>query len=237
MFNLKKKSMKKVILTLLALVAFTTLVSAQYKPSEGFTAEVNFCPLSANPIRIDYLKGRMFLGDKIAIRLGLSVNSLSNSTKVAGAALTDPIEETVNKSFVFGMFPGIEIHVGNYEKLSPYFGAEIDVAMKSASTTISNYNNVLNDKLEYTGIWSDLTNSAYTQVGFNLITGVDYYIYKGFYLGAEIGFGFLSTANKDIECAFTDAATSLKTSQTIPGAKLSNFGVNFNSAIRLGWAF
>ncbi|NTW34408.1 MAG: hypothetical protein HGB12_17605 [Bacteroidetes bacterium] len=229
--------MKKVILTLSALLAITTFVSAQYKPSEGFTAEVNFRPFNANPISINYLKARMFLSEKMAIRLGLSLNTTNSSTKVAGAALSDPIQETVNKFFVFGLYPGIEMHYGNYERLSPYFGAEINFEMKSASTTISNNGNIQNDKLECTGIWADNTNPAYTAVGFNLLTGVDFYVYKGLYMGAELGFGLSTFSFKEIKVSSTVAATSVTSTISTPGAKLSNFGVAFNPAIRLGWAF
>ena len=229
--------MKKLFLTLSVLFAFASLVNAQFKPTSGFSAEVNFRPLSANPIQINDLRGRMFLNEKMAIRLGLSVNSLSTTTNVAGAALTDPIEVTVNKCFVFGLTPGFELHLGDFEKLSPYVGAEFGIGMKSASTTITNVGNVQSNKVVCEGIWGDLTNPAYTQVGFNLLTGVDYYIYKGLFMGAEVGFGFTSTSFKEVNVSTTVAATSVTTTQTTPGAKASNFGVNFNSAIRLGWSF
>jgi len=231
--------MKKAILTLVAIVALTAFVSAQKKQSKGgdgsskfVSAEVNVRFIGA-PININYLKARLFLNKTMAIRMGLSLNTLSISSKVVAAGLPD--ETTKNKYFIFGLYPGFEMHVGKNEKLSPYFGGEIAFSLKSSSTTITNTGNVLNNKDECKNIWGDGTNPAYIQLGVNLLTGVDIYIIKGLYVGVEIGFGLGYTVNNDAEVS-TTRGTVIAT-VTTPGNKVTNIGVLFNPCLRLGWTF
>ena len=227
-------------LTLLFFVAFTSFVNAQKKQSKGsegsskfLSAEVNFRPLSVAPISINYLKARLFLNKNMAIRMGFSMNTLSNTTKVAAAGLPD--EETKDKYFVFGLYPGFEIHVGKNEKISPYFGGELAFSLKTSSTTITNAGNILNDKVVCKNIWNNNTNPAYVQIGLNLVSGFDFYLYKGLFMGVEVGFGFAYTINNDIEVSRTIA--NITNIVTTPGNKVANLGVNFNPAIRLGWTF
>lgn len=234
--------MKKVSLTLLALVAFVMISKAQYTAG-GITTEVNFRPFNANPIAVDYLKVRYFLSDKMAVRCGLSLNTMNEKSEVAGdltdnpgVTTNDATELTKNSCFIFGLFPGIEMHLGTNEKISPYVGAEIGFQMKSAKGSIANLNNDATQSVACKGVWTDGSNQAYTQFGFNLLTGVDVAIYKGLYMGAEFGFGYSSTSLKDVETSVTVAGVTT-TAPLVLGDNFGNFGVNFNSAIRLGWSF
>ncbi|MEI6696429.1 MAG: hypothetical protein WCO13_10190 [Bacteroidota bacterium] len=230
--------MKKTIFILMLVLGFTTIVSAQYKPSKGFDAEVNFRPFNANPISIDYLKVRMFLNEKMAIRLGFEFNSYSETNKVAiPAGSTNKVEQVTNNSyFIFGLHPGIEIHMAtDAERLSPYFGAELNFSMKSASTDITGVGNDPTKSGTVSGAWNGGTNPGYTIIGLNLLFGADYYIAKHIYMGAELGFGFQSASGKDI--VTTNVVSGVSTAVTNPGSSSFNLGVNFNSAFRLGWSF
>lgn len=223
--------MKKLFLAIIVL-AIAISANAQFKPSQGdFSAEVNFRPLSTNPIQVDYLKGRMFLNSDMAIRLGLELNSYSETSKSTNTANPPITEETTNKYMIFGLRPGIEFHMKGTDRLSPYYGAEIAFSMKSASTKITNFNKVDGSNVEVNGAWQDGSNMGYTMFGINLLFGADYYVAKHLYLGAEIGFGFFNYSYKDTE------VTSGTTTKTTPNGSDMNMGVNFNSAIRLGWAF
>lgn len=221
--------MKKLFLAIIVL-AIAISSNAQFKPSQGdFSAEVNFRPLSANPIQIDYLKGRMFLNSNMAIRLGFEFNSYSNTTKTDFSGIT---EETKSSYFVFGLRPGIEFHMKGTDRLSPYYGADLIFSTKSSSKEITNTGGTSGKTVKYEGAWDNTgTQAAYTMIGLNLVFGTDYYVTKNLYMGAELGFGFISTSYKDI--SYPSGTTTI----TIPGASESNLGVNFNSAIRLGWAF
>ena len=77
---------------------------------------------------------------------------------------------------------------------------------------------------------------GYTQIGLNLLFGADYYISKHLYLGVELGFGFNSTSYKDNTITVVIPNTTT-TPTTNPGSSAFNLGVNYNSFLRLGWAF
>ncbi len=229
--------MKKILLSLSMILVFVTFVNAQYKPSSGFTAEVNFRPFTSTPIQVNYLKARMFLSENMALRMGIELNSYGKTEKTVfnAGTPTQLTEETKSTYFIFGLNPGIEIHMQGTDRLSPYFGAELNISMKSASTDITNKGGVANKTEKYEGCWSDGSNAAYSIFGLNLLFGTDFYITKNLYLGAEMGLGFQSLSEKDI--TFTATTGGVSNSITVPGGSESNLGVNFNSAIRLGWAF
>lgn len=229
--------MKKLFLSLSMILVFVTFVNAQYKPTSGFTAEVNFRPFTATPIQVNYLKARMFLSENMAVRLGLELNSFGKTDKAVfnAGTPTELIEETKSSYFIFGLNPGIEMHMPGTDRLSPYFGAELNFSMKSSSTDITNKGGNANKTEKYEGCWSDGTNNAYSIFGLNLLFGADYYITKSLYMGAEMGLGFQSRSGKDI--TFTATTGGVSNSYKVPGGSETNLGVNFNSAIRLGWAF
>jgi len=233
--------MKKVFVILVMVLGLTTFVKAQYIPTSGFSAEVNFNPLSVSnsPISLDYLKARMFLNENIAVRLGFELNSYSEDSKsVSNPGPNQIVQETKSSYFIFGLHPGIEYHIKGTDRLSPYVGAEINFSMKSATSTITNYQNVSGESIKYDGGWDNAgtTNPAYTKIGFNIICGTDYYVAKHLYLGVEVGLGLSSTSYKDVTTTYTIPNTTI-TPTTTPGGSNTSVGVVYNSLIRLGWSF
>jgi len=241
--------MKRSFIILVMVLGISILVNAQkkkssddgssnYKPTTGFSAEVNFNPFNGgNIISINYLKARMFLSESMALRLGLDLNSYSETQNAVfnPGTSSEIVEETKNSFFVFGLHGGIEMHMPGTDRLSPYYGAELGFSMKSASTDITNQGGVEKKTLSCTGIWGDNTNAGYTRFGLNLFVGTDYYIAKHFYIGAEFGFGLQSTSNKDV--TVISSLASVSSTSTTPGSSAFNLGANFNSALRLGWSF
>ncbi|MEI8204011.1 MAG: hypothetical protein WCH34_13405 [Bacteroidota bacterium] len=241
--------MKKLVISMFIVLCAVTFVNAQdFKPSSGLTMEVNFLPANTTtPISINELKGRYFFNERMALRLGLLIN-MANHTwdNQYGVGGTAPIvvEEYKNKYFVFGITPGFELHVGDMERFSPYFGAELGLRFASSSASITNYGGTSGDKIELSGAniasiagtTINYNNIGATTISFNLLTGFDFYISKHLYMGAEIGLGFSSISNKDIELTRTIAGVSTTVTDPL-GDKFTNLGVVFNPAIRLGWAF
>lgn len=240
--------MKKTFFIFVMVLGITSLVNAQkkkttdagtsnYKPSSGFSAEVNFNPFTANPFTFNYLKARMFLSESMALRLGLDLNSYSETQNAVfnQGTSNEIIEATKNSFFVFGLHGGLEFHMPGTEKLSPYYGAEVGFVMKSASTDITNYNGVDKQTLSCTGVWGDGSNSGYTRFGLNIFVGADYYIAKHLYMGAELCLGLQSTSFKDQ--TIISSLASVSNTSTVPGSSAFNFGANINTAIRLGWSF
>ncbi len=237
--------MKKVIISLFIVFGAVAFANAQdFKPSSGLSMEVNFVPANTtSPISINELKGKYFFNDKMALRIGLLLNMQNNTwSNQYNVGTTNPIvvEEFKNKYFGFGITPGIEIHVGDMEKLSPYFGAELGIRFDSRSATITNFGGTVGNNWDISGSningTAALTTPGATTISFNAVTGFDYYISKHLFMGVEIGLGFSSTSNKDV--AITKTVSGVTTTTTDPlGDKSTFLGINFNPAIRLGWAF
>jgi hypothetical protein len=235
--------MKKLILSLLFVSAFAFIGFSQddgsFKPTSGFTAEVNFIPANTSmPISMDYLKLRMFMSENLAFRLSFNFNMHKENFKNSPEGPSNLARETQNKYTVFGIIPGIEMHLGDLPKLSPYVGAEIGFFMKSSKSKIDNYYNDVTNlyyTLESEGAWWDGNTTSeigYTQIDFNLLLGTDYYFSKHFYTGVEIGFGLTNTTSKEVKYSISGSET-----HTSPKQKAFDIGFKFQPSFRLGWAF
>lgn len=224
--------MKKRVLLLAAIAAavFTSNdVNAQdFKPAGGEkNIEVNFTPMGATPIAINNLRLRYFSSSDMAFRVGFAVTSTSNTTRTAtkNSQNADVELEDVSSSFGITINPGIEFHWEGTDRLSPYYGAELNF------TTISNKTET--QSLSATdAIQTGETTDGSTTFGLNLLLGADYYIAKSVYMGAEVGFGFSTMSEAD-----TENKPAVGAPTTTPGGSSFNLGPNFNSAIRLGFLF
>lgn len=232
--------MKKQVLFIAAFAAavFTTNeVNAQdFKPAGGEkNIEVNFAPLGSNPISINTLRLRYFKTSTMAYRLGFSLSMSSASTpdiKTVGvdneAELTDS-----ESSFGFSLNPGVEWHWAGTDRLSPYWGLELNFSTTSSSEIDEELDgstpNNLKDSYE-----SETTNAS-TTFGLNAVLGADWYFSKSIYMGTEVGFGFAATGVADQEQT-NPTGPKTKTAKT-PQTSTFNLGPNFNSSIRLGFLF
>ena len=215
----------------LVVVALALSASAQdstknFKPSQGaFNAEVNFKPFGSNPISLSYLRFRTFFQDNIALRVGALYTQNTD----------EPNEDTESRTSFFKIRPGIEFHYIGSNRLSPYFGFEFDVASRRSefrSVTTSGFNNNIIDVEVENASDTNGSNRAYNRIGFNFIVGADFYIAPKLYLGTEFGYGYQQTNYKNVIERLGGSIQSESNK-----AKSSEFGLNFNSAIRLGYFF
>ncbi len=236
--------MKKVLFFAVALITLSGVAQAQYKPTKGtFATELNFNPLGLivvnavnNTTVIDGpnfslpmgIKGRYFLSDNLAVRVGLDFNFESTTNHDFTDPGVSPEVETIEKNslFTFGIIPGIEYHFGNWEKTSLYCGAEIGIAMASAKRSEDDGT----DKTETKGA-STLGNSGFG-FAFNVFTGFDYYFTKNLFVGAELGLGLNTLSTGTVETTFNGVTVEDK-----DYSSSFNFGFYCEPAIRLGWKF
>ncbi len=239
--------MKKTILLSLATAA-TLTATAQKGPrdNDGFT---NLKPKACNVtaefglaggiINSDFklnegnsglLRGRYFLSNNLALRLGF--NLTSNGTKENVYSGTGALGYVRENNTLFLVNLGIEHHFKGTHRLSPYVGGDILIGVNSFNRTLENTNGttfVNNFNQEVKG-----PNSL--SFGIRGVFGADYYISKNLYLGAEAGLGFTST---------TAGETTITT--TIGGATTTNnfksTGTSFNfsptvvTGVRIGFVF
>jgi hypothetical protein len=214
---------------MIAFTFFALNAQESFKPTAGdFTAEVEFRPLSNNPINLSYFRGRIFTSDNFAVRTGLNVY-LKNQKSEPNSGK----DESKQSTFLLGIYPGVEKHFGDMKRLSPYIGGELGITYKSSKDTYTNNSGTSMTETVYTGIWSNGSERGFFSLGLNFITGVDFYFSKKIFMGVEMGFGLQNISYSEITIEQTgqdDETTSEKSSEM-------ELGVNFNSAIRLGFSF
>ncbi|MGN1263832.1 MAG: hypothetical protein ACI4TW_07320 [Prevotella sp.] len=101
---------------------------------------------------------------------------------------------------------------------------------------------------EISGAVYDATNNTmsdfgYTQIRAGVFTGLDFYLYKGLYVGTELGLKFKTTSYSDPEMTLTDNDPNAAAKDHVITTKWANNDSDtslkfyIEPTIRLGWAF
>jgi outer membrane protein W len=225
--------MKKLAI-LVGAIALTGSTFAQKATTDSpFSLEgqlgFNASTLSFNAPAIRF---RYFVADNIAARLTLGIGNSSETFNYyetedmnSGASGTE-----VNKEGGWNVAIGGEYHFAGTDRLSPYGGLDILIGGGSTTADWTNY-----DGLGYSADFTRAIEYKTSAFGVNLVAGADYYFAENFYLGMELGLGFISETEK----AGTDVTTigGVSVTSTSNEAKYSGFGNNFIGNFRLGWRF
>lgn len=225
--------MKKLAI-LVGAIALTGSTFAQKATTDSpFSLEgqlgFNASTLSFNAPAIRF---RYFVADNIAARLTLGIANSSETFNYyetentnAGASGTE-----VNKVGGWNVAIGGEYHFAGTDRLSPYGGLDILVGGGKSTNDWTNY-----DGFGYTADYTRAIEAKTSAFGVNLVAGADYYFAENFYLGMELGLGFMSETVK----AGTDVTTTggVSVTSTSNEEKYSGFGNNFIGNFRLGWRF
>jgi Putative OmpA-OmpF-like porin family len=228
--------MKKVILSMAVALACVTGAQAQKQTGGEKNIEVNFAPLGGNPVSMSGIRLRMFNSESSAIRIGLFVGGTSSETITQEADNDLDLLETMDtdKSFDFSIRAGYEMHFAGTDRLSPYVGGEIMFGSGSTTSEVQSQYVDNNDPQ----VMTTISKGGTSMFGVNLVAGVDYYIADALYLGAEIGFGFANSKDKENETTYENPMDGLEAStSTLDNTKSSSWGPNYQGTIRLGWLF
>lgn len=218
--------MKKFLLAL-AVLGTTICANAQetFAPAKGdFSTEIQFAPFSGSKIFSNgaVFQGRYFLTNKdaLVLEIGLSGTNEKTITDTQTGAYTSDY----NGKFKINL--GYQRHFYTYKRLDLYAGCKVGFVHDfAANKTLIDDNN-----------WSWDNNGTGNGFSAYALTGFDFYVYKGLYLGAEINVGFEDVLKSGYK---TKAVVAGKTEeQTIKGGghKLEG-GFGVNPLIRLGWKF
>lgn len=214
-----------------------------YLPAGGEkNLELMLAPLGGSPISMAGIKYRHFSAADKAMRLGVFVGFDNKATILQDEDSKIKALELKKKesTITIAIQPGIEKHVAGTERLSPYFGAYVDLNFTTKNKkeeTQLNLNNGSN-QLGYTK-----TTSGSLGIGLNAVAGFDYYIAKSLYLGTELGFGLSTTMPMKNKTEVVDYNTDHSGTATTSGdAKKDNVskfqvGPNVVGQLRLGWLF
>ena len=277
--------MKK-LLFIVSLALTSLTVSAQEQevglPAGLFTLEWKFNPFDyeSKPVKVAQLNARMFLNDNSAVRLGAGVGfdrdtddhsytSTEGTTPVTGST------KVTNDALTLRFSLGYEYHFANTGRLDFYGGLEggylgrFFSATKEFSTTqtqvetTSTITSYHYENTEYNKRSSDGDKLNENGIFGTIFTGIDYYIYKKLYIGAELGITFntgkkkngnyteVSGDRESINGAVVDERVKKYTSETgitinydgttTQGPVLETKGtytkVYIEPAIRIGWMF
>lgn len=221
-----------------ALMLAVTFVQAQdeevseFKPKGGdHNLELRLAPLSGTPISIPGIRYRNFQDSKSAFRLNVFLGYDRNSTITQEEDGDRDLEELrdINSNFDLTIRPGYEIHFGGTDRLSPYFGGELDLGF-GRSREVNERQDGDGDVLQAT------TRNGYFRIGLNAVAGFDYYIAKNLYLGTELGYGFgfnlpSATRIEDDDSDIDDVETSTGNTRTF------NLAPTVVGQIRIGYIF
>jgi opacity protein-like surface antigen len=253
--------MKKLVfaLALVSLVSFGA--QAQKQMGDEHNIELGFTPLGTGVIDGTVIKYRNFLEDNRAFRVSLMLDNNTDvyvTTQEGDLSATDPVSPQLHdteKSSMFGLAVGYEMHWDGQDRLSPYWGVEafFMTGKNSYETESWGANDIDNvGQLEKNVTWTATESQGSNTFGLRVVTGVDFYFTDAMYMGVEAGLGFAKTNVTDytIEVsdlvawnlangAAPDADAPVAIVGSIDDGHLSNtqLGNVFQSTLRIGYLF
>lgn len=217
----------KRILLLAAIACLTLGANAQVtKPTSGtFGLEIQMNPFDQNghTFSMDGLKARYFFNEKNALRAKIGFDVTKNKNSKSDDAYTS----STSGSFKFDI--GYERHFDLAKRLDAYVGGELGVVRDFAKS--KNFTDDDN--------WTKVKNADGAAVGFHVaaVTGLDFYVYKSLYIGAELNLGVESKVNKRSEIIRCNKGKE----ETVKGPnnknRITSASLNVQPQLRLGWNF
>ena len=156
----------------------------------------------------------MFINEAWCVRIQLGLDN--QNVKEKEYIGDNGVSGTTIKSNLFQVtfFPGFEYHFKGNDRISPYLGMDLGVGFMSNKQNYSSTTNSSPDQ--------------YFLFGFNFVTGVDIFLYRGLYTGVEIGLGM----NNMNEMRKHPTQNITHTYEHV-----NELGFNVIPSIRLGWSF
>lgn len=232
--------MKNIIFTTF-FTMIVSLVCAQesndYKPQASFySIEVGLTGgllnTSINLSENSLLRGRYFLSERSALRLGLNLSSETDKTNYweSLGSKNKGVHNVMNKSATVNL--GYEQHFKGTSRLSSYIGGDVLLGFgrlteKGDQTNGERY--IENYSFNY-------TESGKTVLGVRGIVGTDYYFAKNLYLGLEIGLSIVKSFSGKTKLTKTENGQTESYEIKSEGSSLE-IKPTVVSGIRLGFVF
>ena len=244
--------MKKVIIAAaLMAVAMPAMAEENFAPEAGdLSLELQFNPFSDNfeTFKMERLQATYMLSDKDGLRFGLGLDLHTN--KVTPSELNEDVN-TKNNYGNFSINLGYERHFYNYKRVDLYAGLEVVYTHRWAKQTLnqeefsgaydSNGDPInwikTTEKYNYATAKNGESFRGGNDFRFNLFTGINFSVYKGLYVGAELGLGLGFEHDSWQHDKIT--VPNQPTVETDKGNKGNSFDLEFYAtpALRLGWTF
>ena len=236
--------MKKVLFAAAMLFAGVAVANAEetsYAPAKGdISTSVQFNPFNNDyTFKIDAFQFSYMLTDKDAILADFGLNA-RNWKDVPD---TDKDQNYTSGHYgTFNFNVGYARHFYNYKRIDLYAGAKIGFAYDFASS--KQHAEDADNKYEYTKEY-DGTDFEYGRhkgfiLNFNVFTGMNFYVYKGLYVGVELDMKMSDkfASNSTItETTTINGNTTTNESKTHKGGHDFNFDTTVEPLVKLGWTF
>ena len=207
-----------------------------FKPgADDYNLEFQFTPFGSSPIGISGIRVRKFQSENIAYRLNLFLSYSSDKIITQQGDSLQPELKNTNNVFQIRLRPGIEKHLPGTDRLSPYFGVELDLGFQK--TTNKQERELFTPDPEPGEVVVDkiLNQNGFLRLGLNAIAGFDFYVAERLYLGAELGYGFFWQKGLDIKYKTSEDGV-VPPDPEVQGGEFS-ISPSVVSAIRMGYIF
>lgn len=227
--------MKKVLIALALVAGTVSFANAEeFAPEKGdFSLEVQFSPFKSDgtSFTTQGINGRYFFSDKDALSFSLNIGGRN----VKNVPDTDH-DEIFEKGY-FGNFSidlGYQRHFYQYKRIDLYAGGKIGYGHNFAGSTVQTDkdNKIWKNSFTYEGE----THNTQNVLRLYATTGIDFYVYKGLYVGAELNLGFEDAFAVKSTTKVTVAGNEVETKSKNGGHDF-NGGFNVDPRVRLGWTF
>lgn len=241
------KLFKTIALCGVVAIAANAQAEEAFAPEEGdFSIELQFNPFSNNfkTFQIDQLTGRYMLSNSDALRFGIGFGV--DNQKITPDPDNEDVESWGKSSTGnFSIDLGYERHFYSNGRVDLYAGASLGYRLTTASGK-EYYKRDREDAIEkmyhnvgisYDGngvsMTGDRTSHTFRVTAF---TGIDFYVYRGLYVGAELGIRFGVTSYPGYYIEEKDGNGS---EEGNPEDKMTSisFKTLCEPALRLGWKF
>ena len=207
-------------------------VDSEFRPQAGdMSLEVQFEPFGDDPIGLGGIRARFFSTPRKALRMNVFIG-YDVDTEITQQENSDAnLEELKDRNSVFSVNirPGYEWHTKGTEKLSPYFGFEVDLAYQTSTFKTEDQNGA---SVNYTKF---INQDGFLRFGLNAVAGFDFYFSKKIYAGTEMGFG--GSATRLLDTKVKSDAPNFQEPDPVNRAGSFDLGPNVNVDIRLGYVF
>lgn len=236
-----------VLLALFILSLFSTSLKGQdtLKPvASNWATELNIDPFngkfSLNNAN-GQIKLRMFMANNSALRLAFTLAYQQDNSKEDYPYGVNPVvEKDMKKSTLMAVNIGREKHFSGSRRISPYIGFDVGFGMKISKEEVSTNDGTLEVKgawqeMYYSGSYylSGFNERGYWSLGANLVSGMDFYVSKNFYLGCELTFGLDYLNYSNIEVTENDGDNEYPDTDD----ESWKFGPKLLNGIRIGYVF
>ena len=223
--------------------------------SIGVEIQVNPFDQNGSTFSIDGLRMRYFLNPKHALRLNLDMSGQSEtySEEVDQDSFGSTLQSLKARTRYWEVSLGYERHFNTGSRFDFYVGGEVGFTHRFAKTTGELVNG--GELSEFTITNAYTTKDMVGSGSFNLqgiaggvrassgfkaaaLAGVDMYLYKGLYIGAELNFSLRHSNIKPVELDYRNTSSGMTiTDKTNDEFKQNSYGIHVAPHLRLGWTF